>query len=231
MTDKELVDGYTPTENELAFVRKRTNQPVQRVGLLLLLKTFQRLGYFVAMAEIPNPIINHVSMCAGFSEAVELLNSYDLGTARDRHRGVIRQYLGVIADGKAARKIVIPTCLKAARTGEDLPDIINVALQELVRERYELPAFGTLLRIAGTTRFSQNRAYQERVYQSLRAEDRQQLQALLQREEGEARSVWDRLKREPSRATVPEFNATMAHLHWNRNYTMEQPMPFSTFPR
>lgn len=42
--EQELAEVYTPTDSELAFARKRTHQPIQRVGLLLL-KTFQRLGY------------------------------------------------------------------------------------------------------------------------------------------------------------------------------------------
>jgi hypothetical protein len=45
-SSKELHEVYTPIPSELAFARERTRQPVQRVGLLLLLKTFQRLGYF-----------------------------------------------------------------------------------------------------------------------------------------------------------------------------------------
>jgi hypothetical protein len=213
-TQRELAEIYTPTETELAFARRRTHQPVPRVGLLLLLKTFQRLGYFVTFAEIPDPIIRYVAHCAGFPEVVPLLHTYDLSSARDRHRILVRDYLGVVADGKEAHKIIIRTCFQAARTREDLADIINVAIEELVRQRYELPAFSTLLRIARTTRYSQNRAYQERVYQALDEPARQRLQSLLRREEGEARSVWDRLKREPGRATVPQFKETLAHLHW-----------------
>ena len=41
---KELNELYTPTVAELAFARERARQPVQRAGLLLLVKTFQRLG-------------------------------------------------------------------------------------------------------------------------------------------------------------------------------------------
>ena len=67
-SDKELTEIYTPTENELTFVRKRTNQPIQRVGLLLLLKTFQRLGYFVSFADIPDAIVRYIASCAGFPE-------------------------------------------------------------------------------------------------------------------------------------------------------------------
>lgn len=217
-TDKELAEVYTPTEDELSFARKRTNQPVPRVGLLLLLKTFQRLGYFISFAEIPESIVRHVASCAGFPEVRELLPTYDLGSVRDRHRVLVREYLGVIADGKEARKVIIQTCFQATRTREDLPDIINVALEELIRQRYELPAFSTLLRIARTTRYSQNRAYQQQVYQALNDQAEQRLQALLRREEGEARSVWDRIKREPSRVTVPQFKETLAHLHWLQQY-------------
>jgi len=213
-TGKELAEVYTPTESELAFARSRTNQPLPRVGLLLLLKTFQRLGYFVTFTQIPDPIVRHIANCAGFLDVVELLNTYDLSSVRDRHKLLVRDYLGVIAYGRAARKVSIQTCFQAARTREDLPDIINVAIEELVRQRYELPAFSTLLRIARTARYSQNRTYQERIYQALDDEARQRLQALLRREEGEARSIWDRLKREPNRPTVPQFKEVLENLHW-----------------
>ena len=56
---KELNELYTPTVYELAFARERARQPLQRAGLLLLLKTFQRLGYFAACAEILGPIVRH----------------------------------------------------------------------------------------------------------------------------------------------------------------------------
>jgi hypothetical protein len=61
---KELNELYSPTVYELAFARERARQPMQRAGLLLLLKTFQRLGYFVGCAEIPIPIVRHVPVSA-----------------------------------------------------------------------------------------------------------------------------------------------------------------------
>jgi hypothetical protein len=122
-SSKELHEVYTPTPSELAFARERTRQPVQRVGLLLLLKTFQRLGYFVRYAEIPAPIVRHVSNCAGFPEVPEPMEAYDAGTARDRHTALVREFLGVIAYGQAARQVVIETCLLGSRTRDDLPDI------------------------------------------------------------------------------------------------------------
>lgn len=46
VTDKELEQIYTPSEEEFWFANKNTKAPAQRLGLLVLLKTFQRLGYF-----------------------------------------------------------------------------------------------------------------------------------------------------------------------------------------
>jgi hypothetical protein len=42
------------------------NAPVNpcSAGLLLLMKTFQRLGYFAAYADIPAPIVRHILRCA-----------------------------------------------------------------------------------------------------------------------------------------------------------------------
>src|SRR5258705_9936463 len=74
---KELNELYSPTVYELAFARERARQPMQRAGLLLLLKTFQRLGYFVGCAEIPIPIVRHVFPCAAFTDSPQQLQAYD----------------------------------------------------------------------------------------------------------------------------------------------------------
>src|SRR6516165_4813495 len=211
---KELNELYTPTVYELAFARERARQPLQRAGLLLLLKTFQRLGYFAACAEIPAPIIRHVFRCAALAELPEQLQVYDASTARDRHTALIREFLGVTAYGPAAREVVVETCMQAARTRDDLPDLINMAIEELIRQRFELPAFSTLLRIARTTRNTVNRRYQLRVCELLDADARQRLLAILSRSAGESRSLWDQVKREPKRSTVPQFKDFLDHLHW-----------------
>jgi Domain of unknown function (DUF4158) len=211
---KELNELYTPTVQELAFARERARQPLQRAGLLLLLKTFQRLGYFAACAEIPVPIIRHVFRCTALAVLPEQLQAYDASTARDRHTALIREFLGVTAYGPAAREVVVETCLQAARTRDDLPDLINMAIEELIRQRFELPAFSTLLRIARTTRNTVNRRYQLRVCEVLDAGARQSLLAILSRSAGESRSLWDQVKREPKRSTVPQFKDFLDHLHW-----------------
>jgi hypothetical protein len=73
----------------------------------------------------------------------------------------------------------VRTSLEAARTRDDLADIINVAIEELVRHRYELPAFGTLLRITRTARAFVNRSYHRQVAAAMAPEIRHRLEALL----------------------------------------------------
>ena len=104
-TAKELDEIYTPNLFEVVFAEERTRQPAPRVGLLLLLKTFQRLGYFVPYAEIPLPIVSHIACCAGYSEVPEGMVAYDASTARDRHMALVRAFIGVTAYGHAARQI------------------------------------------------------------------------------------------------------------------------------
>jgi hypothetical protein len=44
---------------------------------------------------------------------------------------------------ETARRILSRAIQQAALLREDLVDIINIAIEELVRQRYELPAFRT----------------------------------------------------------------------------------------
>ena len=130
-----------------------------------------------------------------------------------RHR-LIREFLGVTAYGPAARQAIVGTCLQAARTRDDLPDIINMAIEELIRQRFELPAFSTLLRIARTTRNTVNRRYQSRVCELLDAGARHRLLTILSRPFGESRSLWDQVKSEPKRSTVPQLKEFLDHVRW-----------------
>ena len=64
----ELGEIYTPNIFEPVFAEESTRKPALQVGLLFLLKTFQRLGYFVRCAEIPAAIISHVARCADYPD-------------------------------------------------------------------------------------------------------------------------------------------------------------------
>src|SRR4051795_4736421 len=106
------LEAFTPEPAEIAFARQKTRQPRPRLALLVVLKTFQRLGRVVRFADVPTGIIDHIAAAAELaSNTGELVGSGDT-TSRVRLAALVR--------GIAAR-----ACIEAARTRDDLADIVN----------------------------------------------------------------------------------------------------------
>jgi hypothetical protein len=141
----------------------------------------------------------------------------DTSTARDRHMALVRAFIGVTAYGPAARQIIVEASLEAARMRAALADIINVAIEALVRPRHELPAFGTLLKIARAARARVNRDEQMQVCDRLEATARAQLSARRTRAAGNPHRLWDRMKREPKRPTVRHLAECLVQVQWRRH--------------
>jgi hypothetical protein len=195
-------------------VEEQTHRATAKVGLLVLLKTFQRLGYFVTLPEVPRRMVAHLTLCAGLSAVPEGLEMYDTSHSRSRHLSLIRTRLGITAYGPAARRTMFTAAVEAAQTKEDLANIINVMLETLVRQRYELPAFSTLERVAVTARARVNSRYYQLITTDLDATTRVRLEILLTRPPAERRSPWDRLKQAPKSPTVKHMRESLAQLHW-----------------
>jgi hypothetical protein len=181
-SERELNDISIPTLWELAFVGDRTREPVPTIGLLLLLKTFQRIGYFVRLDAVPPAVVRHVSKAAGYENVPAGLSAYDASTARHRHMVLARSWLGVTPFGREARRVMVEASVRASRVREDLADIINTAIEELVRQRFELPAFSALMRAARTARATVNRG---RVSDAIGETAKQRFAALLNRQSNE----------------------------------------------
>jgi hypothetical protein len=98
----------------------------------------------------------------------------------------------------------------AARTKVELPDIVNVLLEELVRHRYELPPLATLSRIASHARSQLNEAIYRAFTESLDEPLRSRLDDLFKTRAG--RTPWDELKREPKRPGPREVTSFLKHI-------------------
>ena len=92
---RELETLYTPTADELSFARANARKAQPRFGLLLLLKSFQRLGYFPAVDDIPPSIVQHIRAAASID--AESSPSYEEQRTLYRHHQMIRERLGVWA--------------------------------------------------------------------------------------------------------------------------------------
>jgi len=214
------LEAFTPEGAELAFARARTRQPGPRLALLVLLKAFQRLGYAIRLADVPAALVAHVAASAGLAGAVPEIAGYDDTTYRVRLLALVRGRIGVVGYDRAARSMAARACIEAARTRDDLADIINAGIEELLRCRRELPAFGTLFKLARSARALVNRAYHRRIAASLPPQARERLAALLLVPDGATRSGWDQVKADPPRPSPQRMREHLAHLACLRGQAM-----------
>jgi Domain of unknown function (DUF4158) len=212
-TARDLDELYTPDLFELGFAEQRTRDATSCLGLLVLLKTFQRLGYFVRVVDVPVSVIRHIAKTAGYEESLDL-STYDQSSLRARHMMLVRSWVGVSPYGREARTAMLKAAVEASRTREDLADIVNSALEQLVRQRFELPGFTTLFRGARTARSTVNRGLYARIQQALTGEERHRLDQWLVKGDEDRHTAWDLVKTEPGQPTVKGVHRFLAHLTW-----------------
>ena len=92
LSPRELAMVYTPTKDEVTLAEGVTRSDTARVGFLVLLKTFQRLGYFVQLRDVPPTIMEHIAQTQGFLVVPDALADYDASGTRRRHVPLIRAY-------------------------------------------------------------------------------------------------------------------------------------------
>ena len=153
-TAGELARLYTPTLRELDLARRTTRGGgAVQLSFLVMLKGFQRLGYFPENAEVPGAVVDHLRSRLGLTEEVA---EAPPARSRQHYRDTIRAHLGVEAFGDGSRRVAAEAVAEAALTMDDPADLVNVAVEYLVKERFELPAFSTLDRLARKVRHAVN---------------------------------------------------------------------------
>jgi TnpA family transposase len=203
LTSAELEQFYTPTDEELAFCTNITRLPMTQLGFVILLKTFQRLGYFVLSNKVPEAIIGHIATTINRRVNREVLQRYDQLKVRYNHMAAIRRFLDVKPFSSQGKTLLRATVSEAALTKEDVADIVNVGIEILVRHRYELPAFDTLVREARAGRASTNQALYEQVHNSLGETGADFLDALfIVGDDSRRVSPWHDLKQDQAKPTV-----------------------------
>jgi Domain of unknown function (DUF4158) len=98
----------------------------------------QRLGYLPRLQDVPFAVVTHIRSCLPLPPNT----APDVG-ARTlyRHHAAIREFLRVRPWDPAARHVATTVVHTAVAVQDHPADLINVAIEELVRRRYELPAF------------------------------------------------------------------------------------------
>ena len=100
---RDLALVYTPTWEEVALANGATKGSAARVCFLVLLKTYQRLGYPIRLDAVPTPIVDHIARSVGVTTPLSIAG-YDGSGTRQRHLGIVRAHLRVRVLGTSARK-------------------------------------------------------------------------------------------------------------------------------
>ena len=126
ISQKDLEQYYTPTAEELAFCRGKTRSKESLLGLAVLLKTFQHLGYFVKFVEIPKQIVAHIASSLKITSPIRSMKRYEKQSTRQKHFNLIREYLKVKPYADNGHSSLTDSLRQAAATREDLSDIITI---------------------------------------------------------------------------------------------------------
>lgn len=224
IAEKDLLALFTPTLQERRFIADAYRRATTQALIAIQLKVLQRLGYFAMVADVPEVIVRHV--CKRLRIPVfssEALKTYDESGSKSIHQRLLRDYVGLRVLGVDGQAWLEDQAVKAAQTKQELPDIINVLLEELLHHRYELPGFVTLSRAASRARTKVNDEIQRRIAAALNDKQRGQIDHLFTTRAG--RSQWEQLKREPKQPNVREVASFLTHIEAVRKLADSLPEP------
>lgn len=207
---RELVTAFTLSDAELVFVMKHVKSSANALTLAIMLKAFQRLGYFIPFDEIPSAVVRHVR--STMKLRVTIKPGITNRITRYRYQGLIRDYLQVTPYAQGGLEKSSQAILEAATVMDNPADLINAAIEQLVRDCIELPPFSTLDRLARRIRALVNGRYFSQIALRLTPEEQQRLDALLVVTQGQAKSPLHALKRLPKRGSLTHFQELLEHI-------------------
>lgn len=208
----DLMRFYSPTQTERDLAAWHTKGPVARIGFLVMLTTFQRLGSFLRLREVPEPIVAQIMTGVG----VPLISADSMATippARDSGILWLSAPFGRCAPyDRTVQRLLIRSLIAAAQTKTDLVDVITIGIEELIRMRSELPTFSTLHRLARHARAIVHRGISRQVQATLLPTACRQLEPLLTVDPLTKHTPWTALKRDPGTPTLTHLKALLDHL-------------------
>lgn len=224
ITPRELADVYTPSPEEQAFARRQGSTVRARLAVLVIVKTTQRLGYFVKLADVPPGIVVHIALCLATKPLAKIeIWEFDLPSERQRVLKQVRRFLDIQGVTGATIRAIESAAYEAAQTKNELADIINVVIEQLIRQRFELPGFSTLLRAARRIRAQVNEQSFSRLSDSLSPALKQEIDDLFIIKADDT-SGWLKLKREPKKPTNSQVRAYLEHLVWLKAWVVRLPV-------
>ncbi|HHX8417257.1 TPA: Tn3 family transposase [Legionella pneumophila] len=231
-TPDELEKNFKPTHEEIILMEEETHysSAANKLGFMVILKCFQCLGYVINLANVPETIIAYIRLAIAVSEEVDLAN-YSPST-KTRHRKTILKYLNISDASKKQREHMKDSALKSASFKESLADIINDMIETLVKERFELPGFSTLERLARAARVLVNARLYEQITHDINDESKIFLDTLFDTSlaPDSATSGWAFLKKEMKSPSTQNVKLFVDDLNKLKSWQAEAPATINQIP-
>lgn len=217
VTKEELESTYNLNEQELQLICQSANGKSQSLTFAVLLKARQKLNYFPKLEVVPSQVKNYISKQMTIDDGLSLLDDIKNKKTVSKYRKIIRHYLRCktyVTNGIHQVRKVITT---AAYTMSDPADLINVAIEELVKENIEFPAFSSLDRLVNHLRTHVHNEIYQSINMSLSAEHKKELRKLLLVLHDDQFTGFVRLKQWPDTPTLSNMKLWTERLSWMKS--------------
>jgi TnpA family transposase len=230
LSQRELEETYSLTREEVDFVFNSARTAQTRLGLAVLLKLGQRLGYFPKLAEARPDIVAHVAKFIRFGRRPKAadLAGLDQNSIRQRQVDLVRNRLGITAWSKVDKDWVRATADRVADARHHTRDIVNALLEEFVHHRIELPEFATVDSLATTAHTRANLRILGSIASALPEETKARIDGLFA---SGGEMGWQMLRRDPRKPTDLEIRSYLQHVERVRSLADELPPVSTSIPR
>lgn len=214
LTREELNARYRVSNADHAFIRANARGDAGRLTLATLLKTRQDWGCFPAPIDVHRHTVAYLASQLGLDAVPPLLDETRRKTTLHHYRAAVRAYLDAAPYAEAGEHLITAAILDAATTMSDPADLINRAIEALVKAAIDLPAFSTLDRLANHLRAEVHMRLYDQVATRLSAADVTTLEALLIVQPGAVTTTFNDLKQTPGPARPETIRLWTERLNW-----------------
>jgi TnpA family transposase len=211
LSPADLHRWFGPSYDDRRWVPTVARTPAAQRAVLVQLGVFRALGRFLAPDAIPSAVIEYVAERVGIH--VPAPGAYSPSTVY-RHQRAVLSYLGVAAWNPQARRLTEATMAKMAEARTDPADLINAAVDALVRHRFELPTLTLLRRLASLAHHTVNEQQWSEVCAKLTDPQRAVLEAMLVVAPDARESPFSRVCSGAGRATRKNLKALIERYQW-----------------
>jgi len=152
--------------------------------------------------------------------------AYNMSRQSKRHRQIILEHLKIKHHD---RKNTFGFAKEIAKSKNTQLDVINCTIEELQRNKYELPSFSELEIISQNAMMVVNNHYFNSIYQALTLSQVRMIENKILIRRCDGKSFWNKLKDEPEKPTLKTLKIFIEHYLWLKTIDFN-PKIFKSIP-